>query len=112
MPTFGERATGAVAGAVQGAVKGATGVEPLQIQRLNPAEGDASGGYEVVIMGTGLGNVVTVKFGDEKATDVSAEDSVVTCEAPVAYAPKPVKVTCLDKNGHKSNELSFMYLPG
>jgi hypothetical protein len=81
------------------------------IATVTPNTGKSSGGYPVTISGAELGNIATVIFGTNLATNVSSTDSSVNCTAP-AGPLGTVQLYVADKYGNKSNELPFIYTAG
>lgn len=84
-----------------GALKpGGAGPSPT-VTNVAPAEGPTAGGTTVTIDGTHLGDALSVRFGDTRATVLTDEEGVITAEAPPAE-PGEVDVTITSQEGVRS----------
>jgi len=88
----------------------ATDVAQTHIERIEPPQGPAAGGYPVRIHGRALADVVDVQFGHASAQAIEATKTVVTCRVPEGSVGE-VDVYCVDKRGKRSNRLRFRYTP-
>ncbi len=87
-----------------------TGVQlKPHLDKVTPDHGSTTGGQEIVLTGTGLEDIVRVRFGQEEATDVrSTGPTRVTCTLPPNDHGQ-CKVVAFNSEDMKSNERPFMY---
>ena len=82
------------------------------ITHLEPNHGSAAGGNSVVITGTNLGEVTTVKFGSTKATSISVESGTqITAVAPAGTGIVAVTVSTAEATSPRTSADNYTYGP-
>jgi len=111
---------GASAGTVDVRVQGQNGfselrwgftyLAPLAIERLEPAFGSKGGREGVRLVGTGLSDVVSVRFGDTAASFSVLDDHELVVSAPPSSKSGPVDVTVATASEWARVSPGFVYL--
>ena len=86
---------------------------PDGLEHIAPDTGAASGGYEVVLSGFGIGlhDPLRVSFGGVDAEVLSSGDDFIVVRAP-SHAPETVDVGVTADGGLDTLHNSFTYVPG
>lgn len=81
----------------------------VALHRLEPDSGDAAGGQQVRILGSGLSGVERVRFGTADGSDLQVlNDRELTVRAP-ALPPGPVEVTAFSRDGRAVTDARSRY---
>ncbi len=84
------------------------GGAPPELVAVDPDHADATGGAEVTITGVGLGEHVTILFGDVEATDVTIVSSTEAVVVVPELEPGAIAVRAADAAGRAGSPAHFV----
>ena len=80
------------------------------VTSVTPRSGPASGGIEVVILGTNLAGATAIAFGTAEATELISDTATeIVVASPAAAAFGPVDVTVTTANGTSSTSVADLF---